>query len=297
MTHDREVFSSYLSRYRHDVLHHPVVNGVQTAAKQYISFPFSYENLIEAVRRDKTGLFSRRRLYDVSEGFYYSRAEKAIHGYDVHGGVDIAVPYGTTVIAPFDGYAMSSYFSFPITDDSDNPRMYKGKPICFGFGYYVQLYSPSADRYVVLGHLSDISEKIPFSLPLYNLDSNRWDPTNHTVPIIEMPTNPAYVRVLQGNFIGNVGFSGLRWGYDEYRAGADRPVPLDILKYISFDEPHLHLEEFRRNQQTGVKGLTRDPYDLYMRSRRNYPTPTRVRPMGQEPLWVIGDNGLPKYAR
>lgn len=296
MTATREVFKSYLSKYRHNILHHPNVDGHPAPATPYIFFPFSQEDLVSAADKDKTGVFTKRRPYYVSEGFYYSRPERDIHGKSVHGGIDIAVPENTLVVAPFDAYVMSSYLSVPITNPDGKTREYQGKPLFWGFGYFVSLYNPEADRYVILAHLSDINESIPFSKPSHNRASDSWYPNNYMVPIVDMPTHPSFVKVRRGDPIGHAGFSGLRWGYEEHRERANRPVRVNV-NNKSFDERHVHIEEFRRNQKTGAKGLTRDPYDIYMRWRGNYPTPTRVGPMGPEPLWILDGDGLPMFAR
>lgn len=221
----------------------------------------------------------------------YSRAEKGVHGAKVHGAIDFHVPYGTTVVAPCDGLAISSYHSFPIKEENDQTKQLNGKDIYFGLGYFIQIYVPEISRYVQLAHLSEIDNSIPFSVP--KLEKEVWNSTNHTLKPEEMENNPKAVRVRRGQTLGKVGFSGLRWGYDDYEQGADRPVALDTSRYVSYDEPHLHFEEMGRDD-TGKKRWQRDPYDIYL-TARNYPTTIRKRSIGKEPIFIIGDNGLPVF--
>lgn len=262
---------------RHNKFHHPEQNGVVVEAKRYLTLPF----------------LSDIGHYQITEGWMYSRAEKAIHGARVHGAIDFHVPYGTTVVVPCDGLAISSYHSYPIKEKDGQTKQLDGKDIYFGLGYFVQIFVPDIGRYIQLAHLSEIDNSIPFSLP--KLEKGVWNPTNHTLKPKNMENNPMVARVQRGQILGSVGFSGLRWGYNDYQEGAERPVALDTSKFISYDEPHLHFEEMARDSETGKKGWQRDPYDIYL-TARNYPALTRERPIGNEPLFIIGDNGLPVFS-
>lgn len=285
---------SPLSQYRHRVVHHPIVEGQEVQPTPYLTLPFARATLIESVKSYGDKSFNAKRLYDVTEGSFYSRAETKIHGYKIHGGIDYHAPYGTPLVAPCDGLAMASYHSFQLTDEQDKPRMLDGKEIYFGLGYFVQIYHPETNRFVVLGHMSDVDPAIPFSLPVF--DEGDWNPTNHTLRIEELGSHPAVVNVQRGQEVGKLGFSGLRHGYADYREGEIRPVQIDPTKLKSYDEPHVHFEEYFRDQTNGRKRAQRDPYDIYL-TARNYPTPTRHRPMGPEPLFHIDENGLPIFAK
>ncbi len=260
---------------RHGKFHHPEINGVSTVTERYLTLPF----------------FSDVGSYQITEGWMYSRAEKAIHGYRIHGAVDFQVPYGTPVTAPCDGIAISSYHSFPLKDSDRNIKKLEGKELYFGLGYFVQIYVEHLNRYVQLGHLSKIDETIPFSMP--KLEEGTWNPTNHDFNPSNLIDSGKAVLVKRGDLLGKVGFSGLRLGYDEYN-GEERPLLLDTLKFKSYDEPHLHFEETGRDEK-GKKGWQRDPYDIYL-TARNYPTPSRQRIMGEEPLFILGENGLLIFA-
>ncbi len=260
---------------RHNKFHHPEINGTVIESKRYLTLPF----------------LSSTGQYQITEGWMYSKAEKAIHGARVHGAVDFHVPYGTIVVAPCDGLAISSYHSFPIKVENGQTKQLDGKDIYFGLGYFVQIYVSEIGRYVQLGHLSEIDDSIPFGIP--KLEKGVWNPTNHILKPEEMENNPIIVKVQKGQILGRVGFSGLRWGYDDYQETASRPVLLDISSFTSYDEPHLHFEEMGRDDE-GKKGWQRDPYDIYL-TARNYPTLTRGRPIGEESLFIIGNNGLPVF--
>jgi hypothetical protein len=160
-------------------------------------------------------------------------------------------------------------------------------------GYFIQIYNPTVDRYIQLGHLSEIASTIPFSPP--QKDGNDWRPTNHTISVSDLKNHPQVVKVKRGDYLGRVGVSGLGWGYEEYDENKLQPQQLDEKDCPSFDEPHLHFEECFRDQETNKKGWQRDPYDLYLRAR-NYPTHMNNRTMGIEPLFIISEEGKPEFS-
>jgi len=275
----REAFFTRLERYK--THHFPVVEGNQQVLPiPYLTLPF---------RKADTN-----KTYDITEGWMYSEGEKAIHGFAEHNGVDFALPYGTPVVAPADGYAMSSYHTFWILNDDGTKRTYQGKPIRFGLGYFVQMYIPSVNRYIQMAHLSDVDAAIPFSLPIASGDD--WVPTNHTLSVNDLKNSTQYVQVKKGQVIGRVGFSGLAWDYEEYSSGSARPVAIDPNVKKSWDEPHIHFEDFWRDQTTGQKVANRDPYGIYG-TTLDYPTPDRRGTIMISPLWLRGEHTrLPKFA-
>lgn len=269
-----------LSQRRHYKIHHPFINDRIIEPIPYLTLPFGKEDFSKST-------------YSITEGWRYSRQEQKIHGYAIHGGIDYQAPYGTVIVAPCDGYAISSYFSFPIKN-GDSVKRIDGKQVYFGLGYFVQIYNPEVNRFVVLAHLSEVDPSIPFSLPTFK--DNIWAPTSHNLKINELTDHPYVVQIKRGDVIGKLGYSGLRWGYEEYIEGSSRPVVIDETKCISFDEPHVHFEEYWRDQKTEVKGYQRDPYDIYL-TARNYPTPKHKALIGREPLFILGSDGLPIFAR
>lgn len=291
----REAMSP-LAGLRHDNTHHPKIEGKEIKAVPYLVLPFARKDLLGAVKADMDGPFTTRRPYEITEGWRYSQAEESVHGIKIHGAVDYHAPYGTPIAAPCDGFAIASYHSMPITDRKGNIKTKDGKKLYVGLGNFIQIYNPQQNRYVALAHFSDIQDSIPFSTPTYDTETNIWTPTNHILTIAELtnPHNPAVVRVKQGDPIGKLGVSGLRWGYDDYIKGAERPILIDPLKYKSWDEPHVHFEEMYR--AGGPKYAYRDAYDLY-RTGAKYPThATRKIHIGPEPLFHLNESELPKFA-
>ncbi|QQG43982.1 MAG: hypothetical protein HYW86_03920 [Candidatus Roizmanbacteria bacterium] len=263
-----------------EAFHFPTINSIKINATPYLTLPFRKADL--------------QRPYEISEGWVYSADEIKIHqGNPIHLGVDFALPYGTPVVAPADGYAMSSYQSFRIKDSWNNIRTYQGKQLNVGFGYFVSIYNPEADRFVDLTHLSDVDPQIPFSPPFKTEDG--WAPTNHNEDPEKFMKNPYVAFIKKGTVIGKVGYSGLTWGYEEYKEGAKRPVVLDNNTNKSWDEPHIHFAEFFRDPKTHEINYLRDPYDIYD-VFTSYPTLNRKTTVGPNPLFFLNNEGLPKYA-
>lgn len=277
-----------LQEQRHREFHYPKIEGKEVPATPYLTLPFRSRDIPE---------FG----YEITEGWEYSKEESAIHGLKNHRGVDIAVPYGTLVVAPADGYAMSSYHTRWIKDEAGKEKTYEGKSIRFGLGYFIQMYIPGVNRFVQLAHLSELDPAIPFSKPVYNRPTDNWNPVNHTLRIHELKDHPAVVFVGRGTPLGKVGFSGLAWGYKDYNPQTERPVAPDPEKFKSWDEPHVHLEDFWRDQGTGEKGWQRDPYAIYL-TAGYYPDPKKDQPdprnnlrFGKDPLWFFAGD-MPAFA-
>lgn len=264
----------------HEALHQPVVNGKRYKVTPYLTLPFRHKDV---------------KNYDIYQGFIYSADELKIHrSSPIHAGVDYELPYGTPVVAPADGYAMSSYLTSYVKDpETKENKLYKGKPIRYGFGYFVRMYIPSMDRYIDLAHMSDIDPAIPFSPPVKVEDG--WNPTNNNLKREEWTNSPYTVFVKRGTVLGKVGYSGLGWGTEEeWKEGAIRPVVTGPNVFKSWDRPHIHFEEFGIDQETGLKGWHRDPYAIYD-TYDYYPTSQRNTCMGKDPLFILDKNKLPKY--
>jgi len=267
---------SWLAQKRHDKFHHP--NGL--VAEPYLTLPFLQKDLCGGV-------------YDIMEGFRYSRAEQSVHGRRLHFGLDFAVPYGTPVVAPCDGLAVASYHSILVRNKDNTIKLHQEKFLGYGLGYFVQIHVLGKNRIVQLGHLSNLNASIPFSVPV-ETSKGEWSPTNHQHSEKELLNNEWVVPVKTGGLLGWVGYSGMRWGYDDYKTGYDRPMVINPQEKVSYDEPHVHLEEGKRDTD-GVKVDQRDPEDIYL-TARNYPTPIRHRKLGPEPLFYCKD-GLPIFAK
>lgn len=283
----QEVPDRLRQRWLHNANHYPIEKdsiekGRRIPARPYLTMPLS-----EAVGNG----------WWVSEGWELSKREKAIIGDRKHGGIDIAAPYGAKVVVPVDkAYAMSSYWTYPLLDKkTGKPMVHEGKPIGFGYGNFVQLWVPRFNRFIILAHLSEIDPEIPFSIPTATSE-NGWYPTNHTIPATQIPHSPHYVKVTLGQVIGSVGCSGLSWPYDPaYHGEENAPTFADRLAYPSWDEPHIHMEECGRDKD-GNKENLRDPWAIYG-TDEYYPSPNRLnQPIGKDPLFLLGSDGLPKFA-
>lgn len=255
------------------------------SAQAYLTLPFAETDLMK--------IPFRRGQYDVTEGWFYSQFERSVHGYSSHGAVDIAVPLKTPLYAPCSGYAIGTFADRWLYDQKNRIRTYQGKPMRFGLGYFVQIYNPDVYRYVILAHLYDIDESIPFSLPRERGED--WLPSNHDIRIQDMPHNRMVKWVNKGDPIGQVGISGIGWGYRDHRRGATRPVQL-AEDLHTWDETHLHFEEFWVDQRTGLRVRKRDLYGLYSWYDR-YRTPLRDGQYGLDRLLLLDSEGLPELAR
>lgn len=99
----------------------------------------------------------------ITEGWIKSAAERAVHKYYLHKGVDFETKYGEPVYASADGIATSSYHRFPVNDELGLPVLYKNKPISNGLGLFIQIYHPEevsgikGGTITQYGHLSKLN--------------------------------------------------------------------------------------------------------------------------------------------
>lgn len=284
------VYKNTVNQQAHEKFHYPKPLDLNenTKATPYLFFPFKKSDL------EKNPL-NKDNPYKITESWIYSDEELSIHkGDPLHGGVDIYVPYGTPVVSPVDGYATSSYNTYWKKDENGEIINYNGKPIRMGLGYFVYIYVPSVNRFVELAHLSEIDPAIPFIAP--EKTEAGFQPFNSTIKIDEIKNNPNFVHITKGSPIGRVGYSGLAWGENlDYKESQDRSITVKESEFNSWDEPHVHFEEFWINQETGEKGWQRDPYAIY-NTAEHYPTQARFTKMGKDPLWIIGEDELPEFA-
>lgn len=269
----------------HDYFHYPFINGATVSATPYLTLPIKKSDVI------KNGKVN----YDVYQGWIYGEDELSIHGGNpVHAGFDIALPFGTQVFSPVDGYAMSTYQTFWKKDAFGNVIRFKGQPLRMGLGYFVYMYVPSVNRFVELAHLSDIDPLIPFSKPIYK--DGGWMPTGNKIKIEGIEQNPNFVFVTKGTPLGRVGYSGLALGTAvDYEDGNERPVVMPQEQFKSWDIPHIHMEEFYIEQETFKKAWQRDPYAVYSTSEY-YKTPNRNVSLGKDQLFLLDDEGFPQFA-
>lgn len=214
---------------------------------------------------------------EITEGWLYSAAEQAVHGYKTHYAVDFKAPLGTPVYAAADGLSVaSSHFVYL-------QRFHEEKQVGFGLGNFVQIWHPEAKLFTQYGHL-ERSADIPYLNPVPKGDG--WDPVpayRHLSGEILAKAKP----VKRGDLIGWVGDSGCSWGYKEM-PGQPRPDPQ---QFPSWDETHLHFEVFDRDAE-GKKQTRLDPFDIYSQAEAY----KGLKP-GLKGLWVVYQEGRPQFAR
>ncbi len=230
----------------------------------------------------------KKQKYQITEGWHYSEGEKAVHGFSGHGAIDFALPRGAEVLAAADGFAMASYFGYPLKKDG-KPKLHKGKPVGFGLGYFVQIYHPGQDLFTTYAHLESIDPKIPFYKPRKKGD--HLFPFGHKIDPKREDYHTFTVKVKKGEVLGFVGDSGITWGYADY---PKRPSPK---QFPSWDEVHLHFEVFQRVGSRKVKKYF-DPFGI-KGGPKDYPDSFKKgSALGEKSplLWVLDKNGLPQFA-
>lgn len=250
-------------------------------------------------------------MWDITEGWIYSPKEQELYNRLVHGGIDFALPYGTPIVAPCDGWVMSSYHLTIVRNPDRSIKYHEGKPVGYGLGYFLQFYLEDNDqilqsdrilksnRILQLGHLSNIHPDIPFSPPKL-VNENEWNPRNHNLlrhELVNLINDKSVIKkVSEGELVGWLGHSGMTWGYDEYQEGEARPIEIDPVSCPSHDENHVHMEDSERDIDRN-KGGQRDLVDAYG-TAEDCPTPTRRGNMGPKPLFKIDlRTGLPVFPR
>ena len=123
-----EILLSEAARY---FRHKPIYPGEDKSIEPvpYLRLPFTKDGLDHAQLRSGQLGIGRKEHYCVSEGWYYSTRVRKVVPFG-HGAVDFELPYGHPVVAPCDGYAMSSYHSFPLVDRKGNVKV-KNSPTDF----------------------------------------------------------------------------------------------------------------------------------------------------------------------
>ena len=190
----------------------------------------------------------------ITEGWFYLEKETKIHGLKIHAGIDFKARRNEPVYASAEGWVSSSYHSFQVINKDKSLKKYKNKNVNNGMGFFVQIYHPKNKRYTQYGHLSKISNNIPFGSPR-KIKENYYPYAYKTSPK-RMKNSKYYTWIKKGDLIGYAGDSGLTWGYKDY------PKRPDIKKYPSWDEVHLHFQEFARDKN-GNKIEPRDPFNIY----------------------------------
>lgn len=214
-------------------------------------------------------------LYEISAGWFYGSLDLVTKfaAHNQHRGVDFNLMRGTPVSAAASGWAIASYHQYLFRNEKDRRRFvrYKGKLCGMGQGNFVIIYHPKRRLFTQYGHLEKLNPAIPF----YKPEKKRG--------LVQPPVKKFQSRffnkknahrVKRGEVIGWVGDSGIIGGWDK---------------------PHLHFEVYRYRDKEGKKPEDShlDPYDLY-KTAKHYPWPGHKRLLGNNHLWVLGEDGLPR---
>jgi hypothetical protein len=194
--------------------------------------------------------------------------EYFIHGLKKHSAIDYALPYGTPVLAPMDWYMIASYHN-AFLKEKWYMKLYQWTQLHYGLWWYVQIWNPANDIFVVLGHLSSIDELLLVSPPYPTRWKNwvsRRDPTwvTYNSGILQQMINdpityPGVVYVKRWQRIGTVWVSWIEWD-NEMRSTLPVPRKPEYPQSLSRDEPHIHLEVFT---VVDWKKKLLDPYNMY----------------------------------
>ena len=224
--------------------------------------------------------FKGPKLPEMTESWVYSAAERSIHGYTNHGGIDFAAPRGTPVYAAADGYALSSSHFVPLAKE------YNGKsPLGFGLGEFVQIWHPDQGVYTSYSHLSKVSSDIPYFKPECD-NTGYCDPKVIYASTDDIMDKAKFIK--RGTLIGYVGDTGLSWGYTEQ----PRKVR-SYTKFPSWDETHLHFEMYTRDPVKFTKANRYDLFGIYGRLSQY----TASSYTGAEALWKLDSNNKPLFAK
>lgn len=279
----------WLSKIKKYFLVFCVTLGVALWAKGYASdmqpflyLPFSYRYY---------------NSFTVSEAWWYSGAtwylnligswEYAIHGIKQHSAIDYALPYWAPVLAPMSWYMIASYHN-AFLKEKWYVRLFQWTQLHYGLGWYVQIWNPEKDIFIILWHLSSIDSMLPVSPP-YATWWKKWvsrrDPTWVTYDtwvlqtmINDPKTYPWVVFVKKWQRIWTVWVSGIERD-NSMPSSIDIPRQPSFPQPTSWDEPHIHLEVFT---VLDWKKQLLDPYNIY-RDARAYPDSNTIR----KSLWDI----------
>ena len=272
-------------------------------AKQFMTIPFSRSRL-EINKVD----------YLITEWWRYSTGETSIHGFISHNSIDYAVPYGTPVYAPTDGWIHASYYNTTLWAIGKR-KMYQGKTINYGLWYRVQLihpdpndpFNPSKVTFIQMAHLSRFAPRVAKTvewLPyIYDeiedaLKINNYSLTSQDLTFILKGRNlRRAIHVEQWDLIWYVGNSWLEQG-EEVDIWY---LPQTYLKdpNNSRDEPHVHVQLYSRSLDGSKKPWsTKNIYNLWTELVwSQYPTHNNWLILTTWHLFKSMNGKLPDYAK
>ncbi len=250
--------------------------------------------------------------YLITEGWRYSIEETSIHKLVSHGSVDYAVPYGTPIYAPTDGWIHASYYNTTLWAVGKR-QMYQGKTLNYGLWYWVQIIRPdpqdpfNTDKitFIQLAHLSrfspSVAETIAWLSYIYDAGEDAIKINNYSLSsqdladIVRGKSVSHIIPIKQWDLIGYVGNSWLEQGEDvgpRYKPKSHIKDPRN-----SRDEPHIHVNIYKRSLDGSKKRWSiQDPYYLQTTADR-YPTHINGLTLTSWHLFKSFDGKLPDYAK
>jgi hypothetical protein len=250
--------------------------------------------------------------YLITEWWRYSTGEISIHGLVNHGSVDYAVPYGTPVYAPTDGWIHAWYYNTTLWAVGQR-QMYQGKTLNYGLWYWVQIIRPNpqdpfnTDKiiFIQLAHLSRFSPSVAQTIQwlpyIYDAGEDAIKINNYSLSsqdlkdIIRGKSVSHIIPIKQWDLIGYVGNSWL----EQWEEIGSWYIPRPHIKnpHNSRDEPHIHISIYKRSLDGSKKrGSVQDPYKLQTTAEK-YPTHINWLVLTSWHLFKSSDGKLPDYAK
>lgn len=278
--------------------HHTSTNS---PSSQFMTIPLS-----------RDWLTKNNIAYEISEGWNYTWWEQQIHGLVSHWSVDYAVPYGTPVYAPVNGYIHASYLNTTLGMPGRR-RLYQGQPVNYGLGYRAQIIypdpsdplNPNKITFIQLAHLSRFSSKLAATIEWLPYVYSAWEDavkinnyslsTTDLEPVLRWEEHSGIIPIKRWELIGYVGTSGLEQ-WEEIVSGYT-PTMYPDNPYHSRDEPHVHIQIYRRRAWGGRNAASiTDPYNLRW-SAESYPTHSNWLTLTLWHMFKTTDGKLPDYAK
>lgn len=262
---------------------------------KFLTLPFSKSELTKNLEETPLDDF-QDCLYKITEWYIY---HPGIHWYALHAWVDWYLPYGSSVYAPCDGYAMASYNFQRAVDEEWKYRMEWDSRVSYGLWFCVQIYNPRTTLFTLIGHLSYISSGVPYTPPKrttsedwYDMRSASWFQFSQEL-VTKVKDVPRCKPIRRGDYIWDVWLSGLRIT-NEFPEEIEQPRKRLRQDPEYYTLPHIHMNVFPRDEQ-GKKMTPLDPYDVYSTSEE-YPTHFNSWfQMGEWHLFVTDEDWLPMY--
>lgn len=241
----------------------------------------------------------------ISAGFHYSPDEAKLLG-RIHRAVDVAVPRGTRLMAPHDGWYMASYGEKKLLDKNGHPqrvywedaiRMHPKETLAYPPGDDITGYFGSlivqgylgGGRYIQIAHLDGVVDAIPYHRETLLENGNRLHSPELRCPIAEMKDGKA-VFLKRGHPIGWSGMSGCGWGtrhYDLAPKVLDGRPDFRGVNYAHYDEPHVHVALFwGRRPFDRAAVLFVDPFGVYSDDVDEYPKQLKYWDRWPGSLWL-----------